>query len=264
MGEGVTVDHALNWRVLSDPPMPGFENMARDHALAEELEAGHAVLRLYRWDRPTVSLGRNEPGKRSYDTDRARESGIPFVRRPTGGRAVLHSDELTYAVVAPLRALGRLREVYERVNEGLMIGLRALGADVELASSSGAASRPDAGPCFRKPAGGEVTAGGRKLIGSAQARIGDGFLQHGSLILGGDQGLLERLRRDGQAVESPATLSGLLGRSPGWDEVTGAIRAGLEEALGGRWSDGTMHGHESATQARLEVLYASDAWTWRV
>ncbi|MCH7562230.1 MAG: hypothetical protein IH968_00280 [Gemmatimonadetes bacterium] len=257
------MDHALKWRVLIDPPMAGFENMARDHALAEELEAGHAVLRLYRWDRPTVSLGRNEPGK-CYDTDRARECGIPFVRRPTGGRAVLHSDELTYAVVAPLRALGGLRQVYERVNEGLMMGLRALGADVELASSSGAASKPDAGPCFRKPSPGEVTAGGRKLIGSAQARIGAGFLQHGSLILGGDQGPLERLRRDGQVVENPATLSGLLGRSPGWDEVTGAIRAGLKEALGGRWSDGAMHGHESATQARLEVMYSSDDWTWRV
>ena len=99
----------MKWRVLIDPPMAGLENMARDHALAEELEAGHAVLRLYRWDRPTVSLGRNEPGK-CYDTDRARECGIPFVRRPTGGRAVLHSDELTYAVVAPLRALGGLRQ----------------------------------------------------------------------------------------------------------------------------------------------------------
>lgn len=263
MVDGGAVDHTLKWRVLSDPPMAGFENMARDHALAEELEAGQAVLRLYRWDRPTVSLGRNEPGK-CYDTDRAREFGIPFVRRPTGGRAVLHSDELTYAVVAPLRALGGLRQVYERVNEGLMMGLRTLGAEVELASSSGAASKPDAGPCFRKPAAGEVTAGGRKLIGSAQARIGAGFLQHGSLILGGDQGPLERLRRDGQVVESPATLSGLLGRSPGWDEVTSAIRAGLEEALGGRWSDGAMRGHESATQARLEVMYASDDWTWRV
>ncbi len=255
---------SLSWRVLSDPPMPGFENMARDHALAEELEEGHAVLRLYRWDRPTVSLGRNEPGKGSYDTDRALASGIPFVRRPTGGRAVLHSDELTYAVVAPLRALGGLRQVYDRVNEGLMMGLRALGADVEMASSSGAPSKPDAGPCFRKPAAGEVTAGGRKLIGSAQARIGNGFLQHGSLILGGDQGPLERLRRDGQVVESPATLNGLLGRSPEWDEVTAAIQAGLEEALGGRWTDGAMSGQESETQARLEALYASDEWTWRV
>lgn len=258
------MEHALNWRVLSDPPMRGFENMARDHALAEELEAGQAVLRLYRWDTPTVSLGRNEPGKRSYDTDRAHESGIPFVRRPTGGRAVLHSDELTYAVVAPLRALGGLRDAYERVNEGLMMGLRALGADVELASWTGPAGKPDAGPCFRKPATGEVTAGGRKLIGSAQARIGVGFLQHGSLILGGDQGPLERLRRDGQVVDPPATLSELLGRSPEWDEVTAAIRAGLEEALGGRWTDGAMSGQESATQARLEVLYASDEWTWRV
>ncbi|GMR13451.1 MAG: lipoate--protein ligase family protein [Gemmatimonadota bacterium] len=258
------MDHSLSWRVLSDPPLQGFENMARDHALAEELEAGQAVLRLYGWDRPTVSLGRNEPGKRCYDTARARESGLPFVRRPTGGRAVLHSDELTYAVVAPLRSLGSLRQVYERVNEGLMMGLRALGADVELASSTGAVGKPDAGPCFREPAAGEVTAGGRKLIGSAQARIGDGFLQHGSLLLGGDQGALERLRWDEQVIESPATLSGLLGRSPGWDEVTAAIRGGLEEALGGRWTNGAMRGRESATQARLEAIYASDEWTWRV
>ena len=256
--------HALSWRVLVDPPLPGVVNMARDHALADELKPGGAVLRLYRWDQPTLSLGRNEPGTSAYDTDVARDSGVPIVRRPTGGRAVLHDDELTYAVVVPLRGLGGLRQVYERVNEGLVCGLRSMGADVGLASSSGMASRPDAGPCFQEPAAGEVVAGGRKLVGSAQARVGDALLQHGSLILGGDQRALERLRRDGQVVESPATLRGLLGRSPEWDDITSAIRTGLEQVLGGSWSEGVMGERESDAQVRLEALYASDEWTWRV
>ena len=258
------MDQSLGWRVLVDPPLAGSRNMARDHALARELGSGQAVLRLYRWDRPTISLGRNEPGASSYDSDMAREAGIPFVRRPTGGRAVLHDAELTYAVVVPLSVLGDFKRAYRLVNEGLVSGLRGLGADVSLAGANGESRRPSAGPCFRAPAAGEVIAGGRKLVGSAQARIGGALLQHGSLIVSGDQGALERLRRDDEPVEPPATLEELLERPPAWEELTRAVRAGLETAFGGDWSDGELNGRESAAERELEALYASDDWTWRV
>lgn len=257
------MDPSLSWRVLVDPPLPGPTNMARDHALARALEPGRAVLRLYRWERPTVSLGRNEPGA-SYDADAAREQGIPFVRRPTGGRAVLHDAELTYAVVVPLRAFGGLRDTYRRVNEGLVAGLGRLGAGASLAAGNGRPTPLDAGPCFRAPAPGEVTAGGRKLVGSAQARLEGALLQHGSLIVAGDQAPLERLRRDAEPADPPATLASLLGRKPTWDELARAVRAGLEDVLGGDWSAGALSDAEAAAERELETLYASDDWTWRV
>ncbi|MFC1791226.1 octanoyltransferase, partial [Gemmatimonadota bacterium] len=106
--------------------------MARDHALALKLLPGEGVLRLYGWDPPTVSFGRNEPGRGLYLEDCAREEGVAFVRRPTGGRAVLHHQELTYALVFPVGAFGGLKRSYRLINQGLLAGLEGLGAGVEL------------------------------------------------------------------------------------------------------------------------------------
>ena len=202
----------LRWRLLRDDPLPGARNMALDHALALTLREGAGVLRLYGWSRPTVSFGRNEPASGVYDAGSGDSRGLDFVRRPTGGRAVLHEHELTYSVVVPLRALGGPREAYRRINEALAAGLSALGVDVEVAER-GTAHRPDAGPCFQEAAPGEVVVNGRKLVGSAQARVGPALLQHGSIVLRTDQSALERLLcapavvtdgavRDGHALSS--------------------------------------------------------------
>ena len=96
----------LRWTVVFDPPRDGAANMAVDHALAETADPDAGWLRLYRWTRPTLSLGRNEPAAGFYDFERAGRLGIDVVRRPTGGRGVLHDAELTYAVVAPVAAGG--------------------------------------------------------------------------------------------------------------------------------------------------------------
>src|SRR5690606_17704432 len=115
-------------------PVHGATNMALDHALLESVKAGGPpVLRLYRWDPPTLSFGRNQPARGLYDHAAARARGIAFVRRPTGGQAVLHGDELTYAVVASIGALGKPREAYRRINGALVGGLRELGVGAGLA-----------------------------------------------------------------------------------------------------------------------------------
>lgn len=237
--------------------------MALDHALARTLEEGCGVVRLYRWSGPTVSFGRNEPARGRYDTDRARAEGIRFVRRPTGGRAVLHDAELTYAVVAPLRAFGGLRGAYLRINQGLVEGLRTLGADVAVAGE-GEVLPPDAGPCFRLPAPGEVVAGGRKLVGSAQARVEGALLQHGSLILSGDQSRLARLAGPArERAEPPATLEGLVG-SISVEAAAGAVARGLRLALGGRWAEAGYRAlEERAADALVEERYGREDWTWR-
>jgi lipoate-protein ligase A len=224
---------------------------------------GTGALRLYRWDIPTVSFGRNEPAEGLYSRSRAEEEGVTFVRRPTGGRAVLHHRELTYALVFPVGVFGGLKRAYRLVNQGLLVGLEKLGAAVQLAASGGPSLPPDAGPCFRHPAEGEVTALGRKLIGSAQVRVGDAVLQHGSIILDGDQELLRRLRDDEEPVPPPATLKSLLGAVPEIEVLSRSIQEGLAETLGGSWMEGGYRSDEKMAAEELEAHYEDSGWTWR-
>jgi lipoate-protein ligase A len=238
--------------------------MARDHALAVALKPGAGVLRLYEWTPPTVSFGRNEPAAGIYSLARAQEEGLAYVRRPTGGRAVLHHLELTYALTFPIGTFGGLKKAYRIINRGLLLGLQKLGAAVQLASDTGPSLPPDAGPCFRQPAEGEVMAMGRKLIGSAQVRIGESVLQHGSIILDGDQDVLRRLRGDDEEVPPPATLKSILGRVPETALLSTCIGDGLKETLGGTWAAGDYRDDEKMAAEELQAHYEDSGWTWRV
>ena len=252
----------LRWRIIIDDPLPGSRNMALDHALARTLQAGEGVLRLYGWERSTVSFGRNEPTAGLYSKEKAERLGIDYIRRPTGGRAVLHDQELTYAVVVPGRTLGGPKSTYLRINEALVRGISQLGLDVATATG-GTVMAPDAGPCFSLPTPGEVVANGRKLVGSAQARLDGALLQHGSLLLGGDQSVLDELAGSKAAPGVPATLKELLGevRLP---EVIRAVTEGFRQTLEGSWLDGGYDPAEIDEADRLEEeVYAQDEWTWR-
>jgi lipoate-protein ligase A len=253
----------LRWRVIVDEqPRAGASNMALDHAMAELLPTGAGVLRLYGWSPPTVSFGRNEPALGVYDREAAEREGVAFVRRPTGGRAVLHDREVTYCAVFPSDAFGGLRESYLRINEGLVEGLRGLGCPAEV-TREGRSLPPDAGPCFQAPAPGEVVLFGRKLVGSAQVLVGEATLQHGSVILGGDQSVLARLSGGAADQAPPATLESFLGPTP-WRRVADALAAGLGLALGGAWSQGVISPAEHAeAECLAHERYATDAWTWR-
>jgi lipoate-protein ligase A len=273
----------LSWSVLLDPPLDGARNMARDHALAAGLIAGAAVLRIYGWSIPTLSFGRNEPVRDLRGRLEAL-GGVSFVRRPTGGRTVLHDRELTYAVVVPLRALGGIRQAYRRVNEGLVSALLSLGVPADLGGARKTAP-PGAGPCFREAAGDEVTVDGRKLVGSAQVRIEGALLQHGSILLAEDQSRLDAVWPDESAVAPPpASLAEILGTIPPWERMTEAIVGGMREVLEGTWSaplarvssgpspssartrDGAADLRQVDDQAlgeHLLGLYRSHSWTWR-
>ena len=267
----MTSSEDLTWRCIIDPPLPGARNMALDEALARRVGDSEAVLRLYAWDEPTASLGRNEP-----TSDAARgASGLTVVRRPTGGRAVLHHREVTYAVIAPLAGMGGARAAYRSINEALAGGLRSLGASVELAADGvGSTESLDAGPCFQSPASGEVVAvsaamarvearAPRKLVGSAQARFGRALLQHGSIMLSGSQARLAELDPTAAGYPQPATLEELVGPLA-FADVADAVVLGMREHFGGSWSDGTYGGAERALAAELiDTKYATDAWTWR-
>lgn len=292
------------WRLLDAGAAPrrGAHNMGIDRAVAESVEAGGpAALRFYYWEPPCLSLGRNQPAVDVYDRAAAAARGIDIVRRPTGGRAVLHDRELTYCVAVPVGQLGPPRETYAAINRALVAGLRRLGVAARVVSerSLGAAapaggmsggggiqqpSREAAGvrdqrpapwqealgptPCFDAAAPGEVVAEGRKLIGSAQRKEGRVLLQHGSLLLEGDQSavvelLLEPPPFPPALLPRPATLRELLGTLPQRAELESALVAGFEEALGIRLAPAALSSAEREAAERWTRHFASDDWTWR-
>jgi len=218
----------LPTELLVDPAgRSGAANMAIDAGLlAEAARTGRAFLRLYRFDPPCLSLGRNEAAAH-YDRAAIAQRGLDVVRRPTGGRAVWHEYELTYAVAAPVAAFGSLRHAYYTIHERIAVALRSLGADATLAPHqpppSGRVDQPAS--CFATPVGGEVLVAGRKLVGSAQVRKRRAFLQHGSILLDGSQEIVRVVSRLASAVSGETTLSRVLRRRVRFDEVADAIVA---------------------------------------
>ncbi len=187
------VNTKLEWRLLVQDTLTGARNMARDVAILEAVSAGNArpALRLYGWDPPCLTLGRHQ-GVEAADLGFCRREGIDVVRRPTGGRALLHHLELTYAVVAPL-GIGPLprglQDAYRTICGALVRAMRALGVDAELTGGEVNLQLPgprSTVPCFEAPAGGEVVVGGRKLIGSAMRAHAGAILQHGAIVLDWD------------------------------------------------------------------------------
>jgi lipoate-protein ligase A len=197
------------WRLIADGDLRGARNMARDVAVLEAVARDEAppTLRLYGWDPPCLTLGRHQ-GTEAADLDFCRSEGIDVVRRPTGGRALLHHLELTYSVVAPL---GRgpmphqLQEAYRRICEPLVAAMRSLGVDAELTGGEVNLQLPgprSTVPCFEAPAGGEVVVQGRKLIGSAMRAHHRAILQHGAILLDWD----ERLQAGSMGIHGAGDL----------------------------------------------------------
>jgi lipoate-protein ligase A len=189
---------------------------------------------------------------------------MDVVRRPTGGRALLHDREVTYAVAAPQSAGEPLRESYARINRLLLAGLQALGVAARVARPAGRAPLPDGAPCFETPTAGELVLDGAKLVGSAQWREGGALLQHGSILVDDDQARLAELAsRPLPAVPRAATLHAALGRVPTTDEVADAlfdaVRALEDREAAPLEPDDAL----LAEAARWEAHYLDDRWTWR-
>ncbi len=265
------------WRLLVTPPADGATNMAIDEAILHALADGRGrpTLRFYQWDPPCLSLGYNE---RCTDVDEAAcaRLGYTWVRRPTGGRAILHTDELTYSVVAPAdepRVAGGVVESYRRLSAGLLAGLRALGTDAVQAQTEKIANRRQGAACFDTPSNYEITVGGKKLVGSAQVRRRGIVLQHGTLPLTGD---LDRIfaclnvtglspSRKTSLLDSACTLEQALGRIVSFEEAVGALVQGFASALNLRLEPGDLTDYERSLAERLRrEQYASDDWNRRI
>ncbi len=250
------------WVLWADlAPRPGWRNMAIDRTLLERAQAGERWLRLYAWDPPCLSFGRHEPASRRYDSERIAELGLSVVRRPTGGRAVWHAAELTYAVAAPSAVLGSLPEACDEIHRMLRDALALLGAATEPAPPRPAAA-VDAGACFSRPAGGELMVGGGKVVGSAQVREDGAFLQHGSILLAGNQSTVASVTRGPAPPDLSASLARVLGRPIAREQLAQAVAA----AAAARWGPPARR-----VEAPAEVLeraeahdacFRSPAWTW--
>jgi len=242
--------------------------MARDTALqARAARTGETVFSIYTWLRPTLSFGRHQPASAFYDRGKIRDADVDVVRRPTGGRTILHDHEVTYSVTAPVNDASPLRVAYARINRILMQGLASLGVASEPASPAGRSPRPSARPCFETPGEGELIARGKKLVGSAQWRSDGALLQHGSILVEDDQSSIPFFASNGGTFSSglvsrPATLNALLGRSPGAAEVAvvmfDAVRA-IEDA-----DASEMNEDEIRDEALQNVaLFLDEEWTWQ-
>jgi len=266
------------WRILRDGPGQAAWNMALDEALAREAKPGRGVLRTYQWSRASLSFGRNQAVRGRYDPEACQALGVEVVRRPTGGREVLHDRELTYSVIVPLgeARLGAARELYAEVNAGLVRALRSLGVEARSANPEGRTPRPDAGACFRTPARGEVEVDGAKIAGSAQVRLGGALLQHGSILLGppsvelgslltasADRDLAPDRASEPDGSQGGIGLAEVLGRPVAFSDLRGVVEAGLAGELGGRWELSEFRSGEVGAARRFRGRYDSTEWSWR-
>jgi lipoate-protein ligase A len=243
--------------------------MALDEALLDAArEQGVGYCRVYSWSQPTVSLGRHQEVDRGYSAPRAEAERMPFVRRLTGGRALMHHREITYAVASRREAGHRPREDYRRVNALLIAALRRLGvadiAEVERASSTHqSAARPGEAACFEEPAVGELVLRGAKLVGSAQVQERGAWLQHGSILIDDDQSLLAGLTSEAPLNRPAATLRAALGRAPHPEEFADVLLTALRE----QWDAASVRvplDPPLAERARhFRQRYADPDWTWR-
>ncbi len=252
----------MNWTFhLDAAPRPGWYQMALDQALLDETgRRGGGTIRLYCWAPHCLSFGRHEPALRRYDRARIAALGLDTVRRPTGGRAVWHARELTYSIIAPAASFGGLHESGRLIHQTIAAALQSLGIAAELAPTTRTPGL-HAGACFQGAVGDEITVGGRKLIGSAQLRQGDALLQHGSLLLEDDQAVVAQVSRGSVGTGGEITLSEVLGRSVGFEEMADLIGAAFSRWLA---PSGTLDDAVADELAgRHAARFRDPAWTWR-
>ncbi|HJQ65653.1 MAG TPA: lipoate--protein ligase family protein [Gemmatimonadales bacterium] len=245
----------MNWHLIVEPDgRSGSQNMAVDEALLLEADrAGTAFLRLYRFTPACLSFGRNEPALERFDRAAIERLGLDVVRRPTGGRAVWHDHELTYAVAAPVAAFGSLRDSYRSIHVRLASALQQLGIPATLAPDRNGRVALGPGACFSAPVGGEVVVAGKKVIGSAQVRRGTAFLQHGSILLNGSQDAINAISYQPSANGS-GSLAEILGRRVTFDAVTKAIIAA--------WGLG-LAPTVPYRPLPSPTVFSDPSWTWR-
>jgi len=273
--------HTDTWRLIITPPATGAYNMALDEALLEGMPASNSkpVLRLYAWEPACLSIGYAQPFA-DVDQDALKHHGWHLVRRITGGRAILHTDEITYSVITPItepRMAGSILESYRNISRALLQVLAGFNlsvqADREYDLPSG--STKNAPVCFEVPSSYEITVNERKLIGSAQARKKDGIIQHGTLPLCGDLSRITlalafpneeaRATAAERLLSHATTLEQVTQRRVSWQEASRQFIRAFEETLNIQFEESALSDAEHARTLELVAAkYAHPDWTLRL
>jgi lipoate-protein ligase A len=245
--------HTTTWRLIGDGPAHGAWNMAVDEATLDAYRAGEAppTLRLYDWTPATLSLGYAQR-EDEVDREACLVRGVAIVRRPTGGRAVLHgAGDLTYAIVASEREGfdSSVALTYCRIAKAIALALADLGVAVGCEPGD---QRPGTkSACFSTATRADLVVQGRKLAGSAQVRRHGGFLQHGTLLLAQEPGAIAPLLKRASDLEGATSLKQLGHGHLGWDEVARALVNRFAVEFGARFEPGSL---SAAERKRAEAI----------
>lgn len=277
------------WRFIKSGNGTPADNMAIDEAMLIAHSEGKTppTVRFYGWDPATLSIGYFQRAEDEVDFEELRKRGIGFVRRPTGGRAVLHDRELTYSMIVSEDYPDMpttVNEAYRVLSEGLLHGFRNLGLRAEMVNLGAEeekakyASTAGSAACFDSPSWYELVVEGRKIAGSAQTRSRGVILQHGSILLEMDVDQLfsllrfsnERVKeRLKQSFHTKAVAIGDICRAMGRPAVTysqaeAAFHDGIGEGLGVRLVEGELTAYEKELAAQLaKEKYGSSDWSHR-
>lgn len=273
----------MPWRLLMHHPLPPALALAIDEAIALRCtdHGGRATVRFYQWDHPAISIGRFQRVEDAVHAERCRSAGLPVLRRITGGRAVWHDRELTYSLISPLPSPWfppSLSETVAVISHALADGLRQMGLPAQFAPTQ--RSNPPPGPshrtehradrhrspyCFAEPAWYEINLAGKKVIGSAQRRWRDRFLQQGSILLRHDPAAVAQwLPVDSGDLQTAVGLDDLLAQPIEPNQLAGVLARNFASAWKIELQPGSLTAEETALAEELaRDKYGGVAWTMR-
>jgi lipoyl(octanoyl) transferase len=266
------MSNTITYRFLNTGVQDADLNMAIDEAVLIHHLRGDAppTLRVFRWSRPSISLGRFQHVEREIEAKRCDELGVALVRRPTGGRAVYHRDEFTYSIVIGKRygVPAGVVAAYAYLAQGILAAMSSLGIQAELSDER--VSKHPSAACFASSTQADLTSGGYKLVGSAQVWREDALLQQGSLPLDDRAAEFFSMLRfpNDESRENDLALyrektQPLHAFAPqaAWDDVAHAFRSGFSAALGVEFAPGELSASEWMLARQLaEEKYSKLEW----
>ncbi|MFC2169584.1 biotin/lipoate A/B protein ligase family protein [Acidobacteriota bacterium] len=265
----MTEDQRKEWDLIIDKiPLDGPLNMAVDDYLFQSLtKEPRTYLRFYMWRRPAASIGYSQKIQEVVNVEYCQKQNIDIVRRMTGGKLVLHSNEVTYSLCSSdiSTFTSTLVDSYRLISEALINGLEKMTLKPRLAESPPDTYLRGNLPCFSYPAQNEIEIGGNKIIGSAQRRIGANFIQHGSIPLENEQDKLKSISFLKEAEDNVRmiSLSQALGKKVSFEWVVDLLKAGFSEYFNIGLKRKRLD--ENENKAVLQIIkerYGNRDWTY--